>query len=113
MTDESIVALERAAVFVLPSIEEGFGLPLIEAFTFGTPVVHSDVPALTEVAADAGIVVQREDVADYAERLATAIASVVDDATLAERLRFQGLDRAKAFSWRASAEKVWQLHADL
>lgn len=107
------VVLERATVFVLPSIEEGFGLPLIEAFTFGTPVVHSDVPALTEVAADAGIVVQREDVADYPARLAAAVSAVVNDAALAERLHFQGLDRSKAFSWRASAEKVWQLHADL
>jgi glycosyltransferase involved in cell wall biosynthesis len=107
------VVLERASVFVLPSIEEGFGLPLIEAFTFGTPVVHSDVPALTEIAADAGIVVPRADLEQYPARLAQAITAVVRDPALAERLRFQGLDRSKAFSWRGSAEKVWQLHADL
>lgn len=47
------------------------------------------------------------------ERLADAIARVLDDEELAARLRLQGIDRSHAFSWRASAEKVWQLHADL
>jgi glycosyltransferase involved in cell wall biosynthesis len=107
------VVLERATVFVFPGLEEGLGLPLIEAFKFGTPVVHSDVPALIEVGADAGIVVPREDRDGYPERLALAISAVVNDYSLAERLRFQGIDRSKAFSWRGSAEKVWQLHADL
>ncbi|MEX1078633.1 MAG: glycosyltransferase family 1 protein [Homoserinimonas sp.] len=107
------VALDRATVFAFPSIAEGFGLPVIEALSFGTPVVHSDTPAVVEVAAGAGVTVPREDPAGYPERLAQAIASVANDATLAERLRFQGLDRSGAFSWQDSAEKVWQLHADL
>jgi glycosyltransferase involved in cell wall biosynthesis len=107
------VAVDRATVFAFPSIAEGFGLPVIEAFSFGTPVVHSDAPAVVEIAAGAGITVPREDPAGYPERLAQAIASVVNDATLAEGLRFQGLDRSGAFSWQDSAEKVWQLHADL
>jgi glycosyltransferase involved in cell wall biosynthesis len=107
------VAIDRATVFAYPSVTEGFGLPVVEAFSFGTPVVHSDSPAVVEVAAGAGIAVEREDAAGYPERLAQAIASVVNDTALAERLRFQGLDRAGAFSWQDSAEKVWQLHADL
>jgi glycosyltransferase involved in cell wall biosynthesis len=68
---------------------------------------------VVEVAAGAGVTVAREDASAYPERLAHAIASVVTDPALAERLRFQGLDRAGAFSWKDSAEKVWQLHADL
>lgn len=107
------VAIDRATVFAFPSIAGGFGLPMIEAFSFGTPVVHSDAPALVEVAAGAGVVVPRDDVENYPERLAQSIASVVEDRQLAERLRYQGLDRAGAFSWRDSAQKVWQLHADL
>ena len=71
----------------------------------------ADAAAL--VAAGAGLQVEREDADGYPGRLATAIASVVGDAGLAERLRFQGLDRAGAFSWQDSAQKVWQLHADL
>jgi glycosyltransferase involved in cell wall biosynthesis len=107
------VALDRASVFVFPSLAEGFGLPVIEAFHFGTPVVHSDDPAVVEVAAGAGVTVKRDDAEGYPRRLAEAIRAVLDDPKLAERMRFSGLDRAKNFSWRDSAEKVWQLHADL
>jgi len=111
--DDLSVALDRATVFVMPSLAEGFGLPVIEAFHFGTPVVHSDDPALVEVGGGAGIVVERDDPAGYPERLAAAISSVVGDDELALRLGQSGLDRAHLFSWRNSAEKVWQLHADL
>jgi len=107
------VVLERATVFAMPSLAEGFGLTVIEAFHFGTPVVHSDDPALVEVAGGAGVVVERDDPEGYPRRLADAIASVVDDADLARRLGQSGLDRAHLYSWRNSAEKVWQLHADL
>lgn len=107
------VALDRASVFAFPSLAEGFGLPVVEAFHFGTPVVHSDDPAVVEVAAGAGVTVKRDDAEGYPRRLAEAIRTVLDDPRLAERMRFSGLDRAKNFSWRDSAEKVWQLHADL
>ncbi len=107
------VALNRARVFAFPSVAEGFGLSVVEAFNFGTPVVHSDAPALLEVAAGAGLIVEREDSAGYPDRLASAIARVVNDRALADRLHVAGLDRAGAFSWRDSAEKVWHLHADL
>ena len=114
LTDADLaVVLDRASVFVFPSLAEGFGLPVVEAFHFGTPVVHSDDPAVLEVAADAGITVSRDDSEGYPARLAQAISSVVNDPALAERLRFKGMDRAQAFSWRDSAQKVWQLHADL
>lgn len=103
----------RASVFVMPSLAEGFGLPIIEAFRFGAPVVHSDAPALHEVAGGAGLEVPLAEPEGYADRLADAIRSVLDDADTADRLRVLGGDRAGAFSWRDSAEKVWQLHADL
>ncbi|GLK17660.1 glycosyltransferase family 4 protein [Herbiconiux flava] len=111
-TDLALV-LERATVFVYPSLAEGFGLPLIEAFDFGTPVIHADVPALLEVADGSTHVVTRTTPAEYPGQLAAAIADVVSDAALRTRLSISGLDRARAFSWRDSAEKVWQLHADL
>jgi glycosyltransferase involved in cell wall biosynthesis len=107
------VALNRATVFAYPSLAEGFGLPVLEAMHLGTPVVHTDVPALVEVAADAGIVVALEDTDSFAQRLAAQISRVTGDAHLADQLGIVGQDRAKAFSWRTSAEKVWQLHADL
>ena len=107
------VALDRATVFVMPSLAEGFGIPVIEAFHFGTPVVHSDDPALVEVGGGAGLVVARADAEGYPERLAEAIATVAHDDALAARMGQAGLDRSNLFSWRNSAEKVWQLHADL
>lgn len=110
-TDLAVV-LARASVFVYPSLQEGFGLPLIEAFSFGTPVVHSDDPALMEVAGGAGVAVERGK-KGYPERLADAVASVLGDTERAQRLRVAGQDRARSFSWRDSAERVWALHADL
>jgi glycosyltransferase involved in cell wall biosynthesis len=107
------VVQSRATAFVFPSLAEGFGLPVLEAMSLGTPVIHSDIPAVIEVAADAGIMVERGDAAGYPERLADAIGMVASDDELRERLKYLGIDRSHAFSWRASAEKVWQLHADL
>jgi glycosyltransferase involved in cell wall biosynthesis len=111
--EDRAVVIARARVFVQPSLEEGFGQDIIEAFHFGTPVVHSDAPALVETAGDAGLVVERDDAAGYPERLADALYRVLNDDDLASRLAIIGSDRARAFSWRDSAERVWQLHADL
>ncbi|MGD8195611.1 glycosyltransferase family 4 protein [Herbiconiux sp. P18] len=111
-TDLALV-LDRATVFVYPSLAEGFGLPVVEALNFGTPVIHADVPALLEVAAGSTFVVERGPADAYPARLAEAIHAVTDDSALRARLAISGLDRARAFSWRDSADKVWQLHADL
>lgn len=107
------VLLQRASVFVFPSLAEGFGLPVVEALSLGTPTVISDTPALVEVAADAAVVVARDDPEHYPERLAQAMYQVVNDVELSTRLGVVGLDRSHAFSWTDSADKVWQLHADL
>lgn len=110
------VVLDRATLFVFPSLAEGFGLPIVEAFKFGLPVIHSDDPALVEVAGGAGVVIERPETPDdpaYAERIAAAIGRVLDDDELRARLGILATDRARAFSWRDSAERVWQLHADL
>ena len=107
------VVLDRATAFVLPSLLEGFGLQLLEAFHFGTPVIHSDTPALVEVAGDAGLVVALDEPSGYPERIAAAIGSVLTDTELAASLATAGRDRAALYRWDNSAEKVWQLHADL
>jgi len=114
LTDQELaLVMSRASVFVYPSLEEGFGLPIIQAFQFGTPVIHSDAPALVEAGGDAGFTVARDDPAGYAERLGAALHRVLGDRELANRLRIFGGDRAKAYTWRDTAERVWQLHADL
>lgn len=107
------VVISRASVFAYPNLEEGFGLPILEAFALGTPVVHSDAPALIELSAGAGLAIERGDEETYSERIADALSQVLTDRQLAERLRFEGIDRAGLYTWRGAAEKVWQLHADL
>ncbi|WBU37754.1 glycosyltransferase family 4 protein [Homoserinibacter sp. YIM 151385] len=114
LDDEDLaLVMSRAEVFVFPSLAEGFGLPVLEAMHFGVPVIHSDAPAVAEVAADAGLAVALEPGEGYPGRLAAAIRGVLEDDALRARLGVQGRDRARAFSWRDSAERVWQLHAEL
>lgn len=108
------VVVARALAFVAPSHDESSGTALIEAFSLGAPVIHSDAAAHLEVSAGAGLAVP-VGMADsgYADRLAAAITSVVSDRSLADRLSVAGSDRSRAFSWRDAGERVWQLHADL
>ncbi|RWZ68777.1 glycosyltransferase family 1 protein [Labedella populi] len=106
------VLLDRATVFVHPGRHEGFGLPIVEAFRFGTPVVHSDDAALVEVSANAGVAVELTG-KGYPERLAAALSDTLADGEQLRRLGILAQDRERAFSWRDSAERVWQLHADL
>lgn len=114
VSDEDLaVAYDRATVFAFPSRAEGYGLPVIEAMKLGTPVVHSDAPAVVEVAGGAGRVVPLEPAATYPIRLAEALRAVVEDEAEAGALSAAGRDRAAAFSWRRSAEAVWALHTEL
>lgn len=106
------VAYVHAYAYVQPSAAEGFGLAVMEALGFGLPIVHTDVPALDELTAGAAISVPR-DAATLPERLAEAIDALATDSALVERLGTAAGDRARAYSWRDSADKVWQLHADL
>lgn len=107
------VVLANATMLVVPSLAEGFGLPVLEAFQLGTPVIHSDAPAIVETAGGAGIAVPLDDLDGYPARLSDAINRVATDEKLAASLSTSGLDRAGLFNWRTAAEKVWQLHADL
>lgn len=107
------VVLSRATAFVAPAHNAGSGTAIIEAFSLGTPVIHSSAPAFVEVAADAGLRVEDAEPDSYREGLADAIARVAGDASVAQRLRLAGRDRARAFSWRDAGDRLWQLHADL
>ncbi len=113
LTDSQLsVVLSRATVFAYPNVEEGFGMPVLDAFALGTPVVHSDAPAILELSAGAGLAVDREG-EGYAERVAEAVGAVLADSAMATRMTHEGIDRAGVYTWRGAAEKVWQLHADL
>jgi glycosyltransferase involved in cell wall biosynthesis len=87
---------------VYPSFYEGFGMPPLEAMACGTPVITSHVSSLGEVVGDAGLLIDPYNVSE----LADAMAAVRDEPTLAAELRRRGLERAKRFSWDASAKIV-------
>ncbi len=99
--DEALPALVAGSrLFVYPSIYEGFGLPVLEAMAGGVPVVRSRIPALDEVAGEAGAAVPPGDV----EGLAATLAMALQDSAWRDEARQRGLDRAAQFSWRRCAE---------
>lgn len=101
--EEYLSALYRqAAVFVYPSLYEGFGLPPLEAMSSGTPVIVSRSSSLPEVVGDAGLYVNPLD----ADDMARAMEAVVSNPELANSLRKKGLERAKQFSWKKTAERT-------
>jgi glycosyltransferase involved in cell wall biosynthesis len=91
-----------ADAFVMPSLYEGFGLPVLEAMARGVPVACSDRSSLPEVAGDAALLFDPEDVRQMADTLRTLLT----DRELAERLRDAGKRRAAEFSWQRTARQT-------
>lgn len=101
---ELLGALYRAAtVFAYPSLEEGFGLPILEAMAQSTPVVTSTVRATSEVAGDAAVLVDPVDVAAIGRGLALALAE-------GESLGAAGRARAQQFSWVATGSRMIEVY---
>ncbi|KAB1644748.1 glycosyltransferase family 4 protein [Gulosibacter chungangensis] len=114
LTDaELAVAFHRATVFCLPASYEGIGLSVMEAFRSGTPVVHTDLPALEEISQGASLQVSLNNPDTFEQRLAIALSNVMHDVELQQTLTTAGYDRAPVYSWGYSGELVWRLHADL
>jgi len=93
---------QRARLLVLPSFNEGFGLPILEAMTIGVPVVASDRGAIPEVLGDAGPMVDPED----PDAIAAAMERLLFDRVEAARAAARGIRRAFTFRWQASAEAL-------
>jgi glycosyltransferase involved in cell wall biosynthesis len=89
--------MNGADAFVFPSLYEGFGIPILEAFACGTPVVTSNTSACKEVAGDAAVLVDPLDV--------TSIANGIEEAMRGEYVD-RGLDRVKGYSWEKTAKET-------
>jgi glycosyltransferase involved in cell wall biosynthesis len=101
--DADRVGLYRnAAMLVLPSFDEGFGLPVLEAMSLGVPVVASDRGALPEVVGTAGPVVDAED----PDALCQAMRSILTAPDRGTRLRDAGILQASRFDWLSSAKQL-------
>jgi glycosyltransferase involved in cell wall biosynthesis len=107
VSDEDLVAIYNGALcFVLPSIYEGFGLPLLEAMQCGLPVLASNVSSIPEVMGDAGILVDPMDINQWSESL----GKVIINSLLRDELASKSLDRAKQFTWEKVANQTIEVY---
>lgn len=95
-----------ATLYAFPSLVEGFGLPVLEAFACGTAVVTSNVTAMPEVAGDAAILVDPLNMAE----LADAFRRVLADDALRNDLAKRGLRRAQEFTWQRTAREMLKVY---
>lgn len=99
----------RASIFAFPSLDEGFGIPVLEAMAHGTPVLTSDRPSLREVAGDAALLMDPADV----NRIEEALMCLIANPELAADLSARGLARAKDFTWERAVEATYDLYREL
>jgi len=105
--DQDLVELyNRAEAFAYPSLYEGFGLPILEAMACGVPVVASSSSALPEVAGPAALLADPTDADDFAAQL----FAVLRGPALRHRLIAAGHERARAYSWRRTAERTLAIY---
>lgn len=99
----------RSEVFVYPSLYEGFGLPIVEAFACGTPVVTSNTSSCAEIARGAALLVNPNNF----EEISDAILSIIRDKNLCRNLIQKGSERAKQFSWRRTASEILSIFQEV
>jgi len=102
------IFFQSAALFVFPSLYEGFGLPPLEAMASGTPVVASNASALPEVLGDAAVLVNPENVFE----IARAIQEALLDEQLRAELRAKGKAQAARYSWDRTAREVLAVYRE-
>lgn len=95
----------QATLFVLPSLDEGFGLPALEAMACGIPVIVSDRGALPEVVGEAGLIVNTS----HPYNLSKAIGVCLDNPDLSTMLVAKGFEQIKKFRWQTTAEMIWNV----
>ena len=103
--EEKWSLLRRASVFLFPSLFEGFGLPILEAMSVGTPVITTQEGALAEVGGDSVITVDPFDV----QGMSFAIAQCLLVPEGVEKLCWDGIERAKQFSWERAAQETLRI----
>jgi len=109
LTEEDLERLyARASIFAFPSLDEGFGMPVLEAMARGVPVIASNRSALPEVAGDAALLIDPIDT----DALATTMQRLIDPHQR-DALMQKGLLRAAEFTWNSAAEKTWAVYREM
>lgn len=99
----------RASIFAFPSLDEGFGMPVLDAMARGVPVITSNRSALPEVAGDAALMVDPE----RCDEIASALLRLTGDEGLRRDLAARGIERVATFTWRNAVELTWQVYREL
>jgi glycosyltransferase involved in cell wall biosynthesis len=100
---------DEAKIFVFPSLYEGFGLPPLEAMAHGTPVVTSNVSSLPEVAGNAAVLVNPENVFE----IMRALHRVLMDRALRDRMKQRGYEQTARFSWETSVRRILDVYGQV
>lgn len=103
--EDKALLYQHALAFLYPSLYEGFGLPILEAMQCGTPVITSDATSMPEVAGDAALLVNPNDIKEIKD----AMHQVYSDDQLRADLIQKGLSRARMFSWKKAAQELLTL----
>ena len=110
LPDQELAALyNAAALLVLPSFYEGFGLPVLEAMACGTPVVCSERGSLSEIAGDAALLINPDDL----DGLAVAMKRVLEDESLQAHMRARGFANVARFSWEKTTRETLAIYGAL
>jgi len=108
-TERLPMLFDTADVFVFPSFEEGFGFPVLEAMSHGLPVVASETSSLPELGGDAAVYINPHDPGDIARK----IIQVAEDDHLRKSMIERGLERARQFTWRRTAEAYLHVYDEV
>lgn len=100
--EEKFYLLKNADVFLFPTFYEGFGLPILEAQSVGTPVITSNISSMPEVAGKSAVLVDPKD----ANEIAEAIHKLISDESYKNDIIEKGLENVKRFSWEKCAREV-------
>jgi glycosyltransferase involved in cell wall biosynthesis len=99
----------RASVFAFPSLDEGFGMPVLEAMARSVPVITSNRSALPEVSGEAALLIDPSDTTAIGD----ALKQLTENPTLRTRLIEAGKHQAAKFTWRAAVNKTWAIYREL
>jgi len=99
----------RASIFAFPSLDEGFGMPVLDAMANGVPVITSSRSALPEVAGDAALLVNPEET----DEISAALLRLASDPGLRDDFAHRGRERAAEFTWDSAFDKTWEVYKEV
>ncbi|MBI5578627.1 MAG: glycosyltransferase family 4 protein [Deltaproteobacteria bacterium] len=105
---EKFNLLQRATVFVYPSLYEGFGIPVLEALSLGVPTITSNVSSMPEVAGDAALLVDPLNVC----QLSAALKDLLENPSLRQKLSIKGIEQASKFNWEKTAKETIAVYGE-